>query len=237
MTKSPPPLVLALLVCDLLLVLAYLVVTAAGGPSTLLTRLLDLNGEGNLPTWFSSMQWMCCAAAFGLFAVRNFSRSVRRSWALLLLPALFVLLSLDEVAQIHEALGRRSDALLDGGTRSSSAFPVTGIWMFVIGGPFVAVVVALGAWLWPYFADSPTALKRTGLGLVVMLCGAVGVETMSNFVAIGSALAVAQVATEEFLEMLGATLVLWGALDLLAVHGAAIRLDPVVIRRGRPTIS
>jgi hypothetical protein len=223
LTQRPPPLVLALLACDLLLALTYVLNSAAGRPWSLLTRLVDLDGEGNVPAWFSSMQWMLCACAFALFSARNFSRAVPRSWALMLLPALLVLLSLDEVAQIHEALGRRSDGLLEGDTRSNSTFRVTGIWMFVIGVPFIASVLALGAWLSPYMAAAPAAAKRIGLGMMMMLAGALGVETLSNFVVPHSAWAVAEIAAEEFLEMLGATLVLWGALDLLATHGLEIR--------------
>lgn len=235
MTQPPPPLVLALLACDLLLALAYIVDTAAGRPWSSLTRLVNLDGEGNVPAWFSSMQWMLCACVFGLFAMRNFSRAVPRSWALLLLPALLVLLSLDEVAQIHEALGRHSDALLEGGTRSSSPFRVTGIWMFVVGGPFVALVLALGAWLSPYVSGAPAAAQRIGIGMVVMLSGALGIETLSNFVVPESMWATVEIAAEEFVEMVGATLVLWGGLDLLTAHGLAIRLDAVRLSPAPPT--
>jgi hypothetical protein len=79
--------------------------TSLGGQDSLLTRFLDLDRESNLPTWYSTIQWFCAASLLGVFAIRNFSFSQRKSWLLLALPLVFLGLSLDEMAQIHEKLG------------------------------------------------------------------------------------------------------------------------------------
>ena len=182
------------------------------------------------------MQWLLRGAVFAVFSWRNFRWPVRQSWGLLLLPCLFPAMSLDEVAQIHEWLGHCSDVLLEGGTREASVFRVTGIWMFIIGGPFVVLFTALIISVRPYFAGARGALDKTCLGMMVTLSGAIGVQTLSNFLIPGSALAMAEVAVEEFLEMAGSTLVLWGGLDLLAIHGFAVQLNPVPMSRDKSAV-
>jgi len=235
MLRKPPILVTALLVVDAVLVVAYLADATAGRPWRSLTRFLDLDAEDNLPTWYSSMQWMLCGAIFAVFAWRNARWTVRSSWSLWLLPLLFAGLSLDEVAQVHEWLGRRTDVLLKGGTRYTSAFPVSGIWMFVIGVPFIVVLAVIVNGVRPYFAGALRALWLTCLGMAVMLAGAIGVETLSNFVVAGSVWATIEVAVEECLEMVGSTIVAWGGIELLAVHGFSLQMDAAIPEPARET--
>jgi hypothetical protein len=59
------------------------------------------------------------------------------------------------------------------------------------------------------------------------MAGALGIETLRNFVVRGSGAYAAEVVAEELLEMLGVTILLWGCLDLLRAYG--IRLEA-----GRP---
>lgn len=213
---------------DLLLAAVYLLNDGLQHGHNGVNRFFNLNHEGSLATWFSSMKWLLVAGLLCLFAWRNCSRTADRSWLLLLFPLVFVLLSLDEATQIHEWLGRQSDALLAQGDRSSSIFNVTGIWMFVIGLPFIGLFSALLYGVRRYFREAPAALVKLALGMAVMLTGALGVEMLSNFVVAGSTLSVMQVLLEELLEMLGATLVLWAAVDLLRHHGFRVMLQPVM---------
>lgn len=66
------------------------------------------------------------------------------------------------------------------------------------------------------------ALYKMSSGVVIMLSGALGVETISNFVAIDETAGVFTVFFEEGLETFGATVVLWGSYELLAGHGFRI---------------
>lgn len=229
MIRSAPTVVKILLGADLALAALYLINYQTGQRFDYLTRLVNLTGEANIPTWFSSAQWLGVAVLLGLFALRNFNAREFRSWLLFALPFIFCLLSLDEVAQIHEWLGVRSDRLLPGGMRAHSRFTATGIWMFVVGVPFVFLFFGFLASIRLYFRQSRAALEKLVLGMAVMLFGAIGVETLSNFVVVGSNLHVLQVVIEEFLEMFGATIVLWGSLDLLLSHGFTIQLDAVTL--------
>ena len=129
---------------------------------------------------------------------------------ILLLSALCLLLSLDEVAQIHEWLGKRGDALFATATRQGSPLPRTGIWMFLLGPPFL-VVVAL---LWRAFARSLQGRDHVArlyrLGFLVFAGSALGIEIFANLVSPGGLAAVVQVCCEEVGELVGVTLMVLG---------------------------
>ena len=65
-----------------------------------------------------------------------------------------------------------------------------------------------------YFRDAAGALKLFVYGLLVLLFGALGIETLSNIPERGSLGYVFQIFFEELFEMLGATLMLWAAYEL-----------------------
>ncbi len=203
-------------VTDLVLGAAYVINFLAGAPSWTLTVLVDLNEEGSLPSWYSSMQWFCVAMLLGFFARRNFERSQPRSWLLLALPLLFLALSMDEIVQIHEVLGAKTDALLPAASRESSPFPRTGIWMFVIGGPFLVVFGVMMLCLRQYFRASPGAFGKIVSGMAIMLAGALGIEVLANFVGADPIYDLLQTTAEEMMEILGATVVLWGSVSCCA---------------------
>ena len=95
---------------------------------------------------------------------------------------MFLALSLDEVAGIHEAIGGRSDALLPGGDRDNIVFDQTGIWFVLLGVPFV-VGLALGyVAVRPWLTGTRDGLIRLVAGMIVFLIGAIGIEILSNFV-------------------------------------------------------
>ena len=68
--KSLPTPVKLFLVGDLVLAALYLANIAAGAPFAKIRRLVDLDGEANLPTWYSSLQWAATAALFAFAAYR-----------------------------------------------------------------------------------------------------------------------------------------------------------------------
>jgi hypothetical protein len=212
-----PRVIVAFFALDAIVAALYLVAHATGPWPRGVSQFFDLNREGNLPTWFSSMQWLCVAALLGAFAWRLVRRAESGGRPLLALAFLFLCMSLDEVAQIHERLGLRSDRLLPSGTRAGGLFPYTGIWMFVIGIPvlllfFVAIRSAATR-----LRRSPGAFARIAIGLSLTAVGAMMFDLIGNlmFYRRGTAFPV----IEESLEMLGATVVLWGSLELLRAHG------------------
>jgi hypothetical protein len=222
-----PYLVLIVFMTDLVLGIAYLGDYLAGRPYYRLTVFLNLDEEGNLPTWFASMQWFCVALLMLVYAVSKFSRSQKKSWLLLLLPLIFLALSLDEVAGIHEKLGTFSDRLLPAGSRLHTPFKITGIWMVLLGVPFVALLASLTLSIREYIQEAPGAFFKIILGMLVMLTGAMGIETLSNFTDPGSGTwyDISEVLVEEMCELLGATIVLWGSLELLIQQGFELRIN------------
>jgi hypothetical protein len=55
--------------------------------------------------------------------------------------------------------------------------------------------------------------------MVLLVVGACGVETFANFIDRESPYFFLQVLTEEVMEMMGVTTMIWGALDLLLAQG------------------
>jgi len=221
----PATICLLFLAIDLLLGGAYLADQLAGHPSRLLTKLVDLNGEHNLPAWYSSMQWLCAAGATGIFAFARFDPRSPRSWRLALLPLLFIALSADESIALHEAIGRSSDVLLPGGDRAGTAFARTGLWGLLLGPPLLLLFWGLLRSVRDELERAPEAASKMLLGMIIMLTGAVGLETLSNFIAPDSVLDVLEVFLEEVLEMIGATIILWGGCELLAAYRLTFSLD------------
>lgn len=102
------PLRRALLCASALVPLLGLLVELAhhtgGGTDSPLVPLLSMSEEGNVPTWYSSALLLGCGAGLLAIAavVRRAGGAFARRWELLGL--LFLFLSLDEAAQLHERL-------------------------------------------------------------------------------------------------------------------------------------
>jgi hypothetical protein len=212
---------------DLALGALYAVDHLIGQPFPHLSVFLDLDGERNLPAWYSSMQWAFVGLLLAVFAVRNFRRNVVRSWFLCALPLLFLAMSLDESASIHEWIGGHLDVLLPHGVREHTAFSRTGLWVFVLGIPFGIGFIAFMSSLRVYFRRAPTALLKLVLGMGIMLLGAVVLEGLANLTTRRSVANIVEIFFEEVLEMAGVTVMLWGAYELLLKHGFSFALDRV----------
>jgi hypothetical protein len=184
-----------------------------------LVQLANLNGEQNLPTWFSSVQLLLAAGASAI-AMRVCPANDRRHWALLV--AVFLTMSLDEAAAIHEL----SNAPLRGliGTGGVLFFP----WVLI--GVAVAAAVALME------LQLLTRLPRaTAVGLVsggaCFLAGALGLEVLAGPVyAAGAKLTLqhaALVTAEETLEMIGIALFVATVLRYVATRpGFTAEISP-----------
>lgn len=103
-----------------------------------LVDLFYLDLENNLPTWYQSVIFLFAAALMALIGISN--RSIRMPFAghWLALAAIFVFLSLDEVASLHE---RTIEPI-------QRVIKPTGIWAptWVILGLTAVVILALVYW-------------------------------------------------------------------------------------------
>lgn len=193
-------------------------------------RLVNLDAEGNLPTYVSTMLLAGVAVGLGTAAALVRARG-GRSWPLWLPAAVAGFLSLDELASLHEQLALLADLAGVGGG-------LTFTW--VVPGALVALVVGVVLLLAARRLSRQLRVRLVVAG-VVYLVGAVVVEAASSplftptpeGVAEAPAQSVAYVllnVVEEGMEMVGALLALRAALALLRLastrRGLLVDLDP-----------
>lgn len=223
-----PPWIAALFAMNLLVVLAPAIDFWLGTPYSVVRRALNLDSEQSGPAWYSAILWFVAGAQFGLVAIaaRRQEGRLPRIQAMFAPLAGFALLcvvfSAEEIVGIHEWIGRKSDALLPGGDRKNIALWRTGVWPLVLGIPVVALLAVLVVRMRRLFEPSRRAFRLLAIGLAIMFTGALAVELTANMIHIAEqarGLVLFQRICEEFLEMTGATFVVWSAYELLYDYG------------------
>jgi hypothetical protein len=139
-------------------------------------RIFDVGEERSIPTWFESMQFMLCSILLAVVTVAKKQRNDRYSLHWSFLSIIFLLLSLDEVASIHEAIGQQSERLLHSATGFTPGGAIKFFW--VVPGT-IFVLILLVAYL-RFLADLPQSTRRMFLfaGALFVL-GALGLEMLS----------------------------------------------------------
>jgi hypothetical protein len=179
----------------------------------------SLDKEANVPSWFSSALLLTAAAMLALVALDALARKARwgRHWAGL--SVVFVVLSLDETAEIHERIGSwlRAHLHLHGPLHYAGVLPALALAVFV-GITYVRFLRALP--------------RATLLGFLaaaaIYITGAAGVEAATGWWAEGhgsGSTALLLVSTvEENLEMFGALLFILVVLAYFARLGRSVAL-------------
>ena len=180
-----------------------------GQPSWNLTRLIDLDGEGNLPTWFSNFLWICVAGATLHLAVALERQGRIQSQFWKFAGVVFLCLSMDEIAQLHEKLGQAINNKL---------VPVHFHWSpwVVLLGPFLLLAAAVFLnMIYRQLRNDSKVCKKVFGGLILFIFAAYFLDLSVFFFNrnLHPNLYFGEVALEEYLEMLGAILVLSGILD------------------------
>ncbi len=139
-----------------------------------LLRLLWVDQEGNLPTWFSSAI-LLLGAILAIIIARSTRGEGRPHVGWHLLAGLLLMLAIDEVAGIHE-ISARYAARADG----FGLFPENGLtfgWVLLAMPP-----VTVACWLAArFFRTLPGPVRnRLGAGLAIFLAGALGVEALTG---------------------------------------------------------
>jgi hypothetical protein len=221
MNTSTDRLLRGLVAIELLLVALYWLDILCGEPP-LLNPLFDLDGEANIPAWFSSAQLLLIALT--LWTANRFrgDKPLPSRRFLNLLAVGFLLLSLDETAQVHETItgviGSRYADWVPQLFSSHKAFAV----LATVGVCWVLKTFykdARAAWRW-----SRRECTVCLLGVVVVLLGGSLLEAIGYLYLQKGTLAYrVEVSFEEFLEMFGATLILRAALAFAGDAGVARR--------------
>ena len=166
----------------------------------LVRQLFDLDEENNLPTWFSS--FLLLNNALLLFVRAQFSKN-DNYYAWLWLAIGFLVLSIDEVAGLHESLNTAID--------TNWAIP-GGILVILTGLAFIPFLLSL---------PRRIALLFICSGLIYV-SGAIGVELLSEDMDEESMAYGFATALEEGMEMLGAYLFL--VINLSELKGQQLKL-------------
>ena len=139
-------------------------------------RIFDVGEERSIPTWFESIQFLLCSMLLAVVTIAKKQRNDRYSLHWGFLSIILLLLSLDEVASIHEAIGQQSERLLHNITGFTPSGAIKFFW--VVPGTIFAFIV-LVAYL-RFLADLPRSTRYSFLfaGALFVL-GALGLEMLS----------------------------------------------------------
>ena len=213
---------------DLLVASLYVVNLMAGRPWQKVTVFLDLDHEANLPAWFSALQWACVAALFAFVGFQNRRRKDAAAVPLLLLAGLFLFLSMDEAASVHERLTAGLNGKLLGENRI-----LMSSWLVVLGVPLALFLWSLGVRLKKTFDVVPGSLRLYVLGIAIFGAGAFLTESTLGIAGV-LRIPPAFILVEEMLEMTGVTCLLWSGLCLARAEGLmAFLVEPSPVTRPR----
>lgn len=184
-----------------------------------LVPLFDLGEEANAPTWFSSGLLLLCAGWLGLIArakARDRDRFARH-WVALV--GIFLFLSFDETARIHDSVGGRlRDALRLGGVFYYA-------WVLPGGALVAAVAIAYVRFLF----SLPRATRRLILlAATLYVGGALGMEMAAavhdEVHGYDNPTTAALVTIEEAMEMTGVILFLHGLMCYAGSNAGEVRI-------------
>ncbi|WP_418639061.1 hypothetical protein [Winogradskyella sp.] len=184
----------------------------------LLVKLLNVNLEANLPTYFSALVLLGDAILLAFIALGNKAKG-GYFWHWVGMSAIFVFISLDEMIQIHEQLRAPMEAL----------FNTSGLLYFAWFIPYLALVIILGIAYFKFMMHLPKKiLKLFILAAVLFIGGAVGMEMLGGMHAEihgEDTLTYALMYNfEEFLEMSGGAVFFYALLYYIEISFKKLRL-------------
>lgn len=184
----------------------------------------DLDAEGNIPTWYSSFALLAAAVLLGIIAghVRRRQQPYAGHWQALAI--LIGVLSIDEIAQLHEHLGRLHEV-----------WKTHGLFYFAWVIPGALAALATGVIFLRFLLHLPAATRHRFVVAAVVFCGgALGVEAISGWRAetmgMNNMTASLIATVEEDMEMIGVALVVVALLR----HMAAERMSVFVSAEPEP---
>lgn len=199
---------------------------ALAGASYFITQALDvpridlfrLGAESNLPTWYSTAQLLLIAIVLGVLAWRDVSLRDRRTWLLALPTVLFLLLSLDEAAMLHERLGWMYER-----AKGTEVGLRTAPWLLLAVPIYAVLAIAAFKAAKRYLANRPDVRTLVWIGGGLFAASAIGLESLGNALPTTDAMGRRVLGVfEEVGEMAAATTLLWAALRLAWWEGLAI---------------
>ena len=185
-----------------------------------LISLFDLNGEGNIPAFYSSLQLLLAGILFTVIFYEKKIKADRYRWHWLGLSLIFFFLAMDEACSIHEMLVSPTRKLIH-----PSGFLY---FAWIIPYMFILLIVA-GLYL-GFLKNLPRKyILLFGLSAFVYLSGAVGVELLEGrYVEIFGENNIEfsmYVAAEEVLELVGILLLVWTQIKYIKETTGIVQLE------------
>lgn len=179
----------------------------------------DLNGEGTISAWYSSMLLLLAAVLLAIVAAARRGLKFGRHWGWL--SGIFLYLSLDEALAIHE------DADLAQAVLDKSSFIYGDAWVFV-GTAFVAVV-ALSYRRFLLMLPARIGVWMFAAGCIYVT-GAVGLEVVGSYFdslwGRETLIRVVVITLEEGLEMVGVIVFIHSLLLCCREWNIGLQLHP-----------
>jgi hypothetical protein len=194
--------------------------------------------DSSIPTWYSSIALLMCSVLLATIAATKKRQSERYGTHWGVLSGIFLILSIDEVARIHETVGDVIYPLADSAGFTPSGF-IYYVWV-VPGAVFVLVVLVVYVRFLLHLPKRTLLLFLVAGGVFVV--GAIGVEMLGSrlvfdVVQSGGAqnasvntrvMIVVAIAIEELLEMLGIVIFVYALLSYMgfAAKEVTLRIRP-----------
>ncbi len=205
-----------------------------GAESRAIRRIFNTAREGSLPSWFGVTQTFVIGsiALLNFALLRRLGAATWRRTGWIVLAVLFVYLSMDDGAKIHERLGTASKSfeLTSGAVKAYPSYA----WQVIVGPVFLALGLFMLCFLWKElkrpFDRFAVVLALGCLTLAVAMDYVEGLEDgyallLDNFDWSKGAVEHFAKSAEETLEMFGMTIF------LVVFLGHAMRLSPVTVVR------
>ena len=208
--------VLALIVLNLTLAgVAAVLIPYYSGHEYLfgLVRQFDLNGEANIPAWYSSFTLLLCSILIATIA--SVKKASRDQYALhwKAMAIIFLFLAIDEGAQIHETI-----TLL----MRKTTFNLSGFFYYTWVIPFGLFVFVFVLAYWRFLAHLPAKTRWLFIGAgAIYVGGSLGIEMIEGFYRSlywqKDLLFKMMLVTEELLEMVGIFIFIYALTSYLSL--------------------
>lgn len=180
----------------------------------------DLGAEGNIATYVATVLLLLAAVLLGIIARFAWQRTDPYRWHWTILSLIFVYMSVDEFARIHESLNQPMQEVVE----------AEGLFYYPWVIPAMGVVLLVGIAYIRFFWQLSRRWKLLfGGAAILYVTGAVGVELFgARYISVHGDPTFAYellVTAEEVLEMLGVALFIYALLEYLREHDVEVHLS------------
>lgn len=186
-----------------------------------LTKIFNLGEETTIPTWYATVTLLICAILLAIIAQTKKQLGDQYTMHWFVLALIFLLLSLDEAASLHDLMNAPAKNLVDSGGLFYFAWVIPGLgFVLIVALAYSKFILAL-----------PTKIRWLFIAAgITFVTGSIGIEMVSGYLLdlqgwelmydnsagwLGMSYAIL-VTLEEFLEMSGIVIFIYALLTYLS---------------------